>query len=203
MATRSLLSTGVPGTVAGLLKAQERFGALSRAEVMAPAIRLAEQGFAVYPVLADSLKRAAPLLQADPSAKAIYYKSGGEPYRAGEILRQPLLAATLRRIAEQGRPGFYQGPVAEQLEALMQQRGGLIDRQDLAAYRAPWVEPVQGRFRGLKVLSMPPPSSGGVTLIQMLNLLEPMDLKAMGLNSAESIHTLGGGHEPGLPRPQQ
>ena len=77
LATRSLLSTGVPGTVAGLLKAQERFGALSRAEVMAPAIRLAEQGFAVYPVLADSLKRAAPLLQADPSAKAIYCKSGG------------------------------------------------------------------------------------------------------------------------------
>ena len=80
--------------------------------------------------------------------------------------------------------------MAEQLEVLMQQRGGLIDRQDLAAYRAPWVEPVQARFRGLKVMSMPPPSSGGVTLIQMLNLLEPMDLKAMGLNSAESIHTL-------------
>ena len=190
LATRSLLSTGVPGTVAGLLRAQERFGALSRSEVMAPAIRLAEQGFAVYPVLAESLQRAAPLLQRDPSAKAIYYKPGGEPYRAGEILRQPLLAATLQRIAEQGRPGFYQGPVAKQLETLMQQRGGLIDRQDLAAYRAPWVEPVVGRFRGLKVLSMPPPSSGGVTLIQMLNLLEPMDLEAMGLNSAEAIHAL-------------
>jgi gamma-glutamyltranspeptidase/glutathione hydrolase len=190
LATRSLLSTGVPGTVAGLLKAQERFGALSRSEVMAPAIRLAEQGFPVYPVLADSLKRAAPLLQADPSAKAIYYKSDGEPYAAGEILRQPLLAATLRRIAQQGRSGFYQGPLAQELEILMRQGGGLMDRQDLAAYTAPWVEPVQGNFRGLKVLSMPPPSSGGVTLIQMLNLLEPFDLAGMGLNSADSIHTL-------------
>ena len=190
LATRSLLSTGVPGTVAGLLKAQERFGALSRSEVMAPAIRLAEQGFPVYPVLADSLKRAAPLLQADPSAKAIYYKSDGEPYAAGEILRQPLLAATLRRIAQQGRSGFYQGPLAQELEILMRQGGGLMDRQDLAAYTAPWVEPVQGNFRGLKVLSMPPPSSGGVTLIQMLNLLEPFDLAGMGLNSGDSIHTL-------------
>ena len=190
LATRSLLSTGVPGTVAGLLKAQERFGALSRSEVMAPAIRLAEQGFPVYPVLAESFKRAAPLLQADPSAKAIYYKSDGEPYAAGEILRQPLLAATLRRIAQQGRSGFYQGPLAQQLETLMRQGGGLMDRQDLATYTAPWVEPVQGNFRGLKVLSMPPPSSGGVTLIQMLNLLEPFDLAGMGLNSAESIHTL-------------
>jgi gamma-glutamyltranspeptidase/glutathione hydrolase len=190
LATRSLLSTGVPGTVAGLITAQERFGALSRSQVMAPAIRLAEQGFPVYPVLADSLKRAAPLLQADPSAKAIYYKSDGEPFAAGEILRQPLLAATLRRIAQQGRAGFYQGPLAQQLETLMRHGGGLIDRQDLAAYTAPWVEPVQGNFRGLKVLSMPPPSSGGVTLIQMLNLLEPFDLAGMGLNSAESIHTL-------------
>ena len=190
LATRSVLSTGVPGTVAGLITAQERFGALSRSQVMAPAIRLAEQGFPVYPVLADSLKRAAPLLQADPSAKAIYYKSDGEPFAAGEILRQPLLAATLRRIAQQGRAGFYQGPLAQQLETLMRHGGGLIDRQDLAAYTAPWVEPVQGNFRGLKVLSMPPPSSGGVTLIQMLNLLEPFDLAGMGLNSAESIHTL-------------
>ena len=101
-----------------------------------------------------------------------------------------MLAATLRRIAQQGRAGFYQGPLAQQLETLMRHGGGLIDRQDLAAYTAPWVEPVQGNFRGLKVLSMPPPSSGGVTLIQMLNLLEPFDLAGMGLNSAESIHTL-------------
>ena len=190
LATRSLLSTGVPGTVAGLLKAQSRFGVLSRQQVMAPAIALAERGFAVYPVLAQSLRRAQPLLGKDPTARRLYYKDGGVPYAPGEILRQPQLAATLRRIARQGRQGFYEGPVARQLEALMRQRGGLIDRVDLAEYTAPWVEPVQGRFRGLTVLSMPPPSSGGVTLVQLLNLLEPFDLPAMGLSSAAAVHTL-------------
>ncbi len=114
----------------------------------------------------------------------------GSPIGPERSLRQPLLAATLRRIAEQGRSGFYQGPVAEKLEALMQQRGGLIDRQDLAAYRAPWVEPVQGTLPRPDGAVDAAPSSGGVTLIQMLNLLEPMGLEAMGLNSAESIHTL-------------
>ena len=189
-ATRSLLSTGVPGTVAGLIQAHGRFGVLSREQVMAPAIALAEKGFAVYPALAASLRQAAPLLQADPSAKALYYKPGGGFYQAGEILRQPELASTLRRIARQGRAGFYQGPLARALEEQMQAGGGLIDRRDLEAYTAPWLEPVQGRFRGLTVLSMPPPSSGGVTLVQLLNLLEPFDLAGMGLNSAAAIHTM-------------
>ena len=190
LATRTLLSTGVPGTVAGLLKAQTRFGLLSRQQVMAPAIALADQGFPVYPVLAQSLRRAKPLLGKDPTARRLYYKAEGVPYAAGEILRQPELAATLRRIAREGRDGFYAGLVARQLEALMREQGGLIDRIDLASYTAPWVEPVQGRFRGLTVLSMPPPSSGGVTLVQLLNLLESFDLQSMGLNSAAAVHTL-------------
>ena len=202
-ATRSLLSTAVPGSVAGLLAAQERFGRLSRQEVLTPAIELAERGFPVYPELAASLRQAAPQLQSDPTAKRLFFRIDSAPvtpggrgstgvrfYRVGEILRQPQLGATLRLISHQGAAGFYRGRLAQQLEALMAKGGGLIDRKDLAAYTAPWVEPVRGSFRGLTVLSMPPPSSGGVTLVQLLNLLEPFDLALAGLNSASTIHTM-------------
>jgi gamma-glutamyltranspeptidase/glutathione hydrolase len=194
-ATRSLLSTGVPGTVAGLLKAQQRFGVLNRAEVMAPAIKLARDGFLVYPALAKSLKQALPLLGADPEAKQIFYRlkpnsAAVSFYQPGEIFKQPQLAKTLLLISQQGNDGFYRGEVAAKIEALMQKKGGLIDRLDLIKYKAPWVEPIKGEFRGLTVLSMPPPSSGGVTLVQIMNLIEPFDLAQIGLNSAATIHIM-------------
>ena len=189
-ATRSLLSSGVPGSVAGLIKAHNRFGTLPREVVMAPAIRLAKDGFPVSSVLATSLQQAEPLLGRDPSARRLYYKLNGRPYVPGDRLKQPALARTLQSIALKGRSAFYSGPVADRLVALMKQNGGLIDHADLSRYRAIWMEPVKGTFQGHTVLSMPPPSSGGVTLVQMLNLLEPFDLKTMGLNSSASIHTL-------------
>ena len=198
-ATRSLLSSGVPGTVAGLLEAQQRFGVLSRAEVMAPAVALAHRGFPVYPELAASLQQAMPLLGGDPNAKRLYYRAinksvsnpaGYVAYRPGEILRQPQLAATLRLISSQGPKAFYQGVIADQIDALMRSGGGLINRADLAAYGAPWQEPVRGSFMGYTVLSMPPPSSGGVALVQLLNLLEPLNLGQIGLNSAATIHAM-------------
>ena len=189
-ATRSLLSTGVPGTVAGLTLAQARYGRLPLKVVMAPAIQLAERGFPVGVELAASLTAAAPLLKADPNSRRLFFKSGGLPYRPGEILRQGDLARSLRRIAEQGAPGFYGGPVARALEGLMVQRGGLIRAADLAAYRARWQAPLQGRFRGYQVLTMPPPSGGGITLLQLLNVLEPLKLEATGANSAATIHRL-------------
>ena len=189
-ATRSLLSTGVPGTVAGLTLAQARYGHLPLKVVMAPAIQLAERGFPVGVELAASLAAAAPLLQADPTSRRQFFKAGGVPYRPGEILRQGDLARSLRRIAEQGAPGFYGGPVARALEGLMAQRGGLIRAADLAAYRARWQAPLQGRFRGYQVVTMPPPSGGGITLLQLLNVLEPLDLKGSGPNSAATIHRL-------------
>lgn len=189
-ATRSLLSTGVPGTVAGLTLAQARYGRLPLKAVMAPAIQLAERGFPVGVELAASLASAAPLLQADPSSRRQFFKAGGVPYRPGEILRQGDLARSLRRIAEQGAPGFYGGPVARALEGLMVQRGGLIRSADLAAYRARWQAPLQGGFRGYQVVTMPPPSGGGITLLQLLNVLEPLKLEATGANSAATIHRL-------------
>ena len=189
-ATRSLLSTGVPGTVAGLTLAQGRYGRLPLKAVMAPAIELAERGFPVGVELAASLAAAEPLLKADPTSRRQFFKPGGQFYRPGEILRQADLARSLRRIAEQGAPGFYGGPVARALEGLMAQRGGLIRSADLAAYRARWQAPLQGRFRGYQVVTMPPPSGGGITLLQLLNVLEPLDLPATGANSAATIHRL-------------
>ncbi|MBM5824925.1 MAG: gamma-glutamyltransferase [Cyanobacteria bacterium M_surface_10_m2_119] len=195
-ATRSLLSTAVPGTPAGLLLAQRCYGRLPLARVMAPAIALAEQGFAVGPELSRSLRQAAPLLQADPTSRQLFFQpprqAGDEPqpYRPGQLLRQPQLAASLRRIAAAGEAGFYQGSSAQALVALMRERGGLIRQADLDAYRAQLVRPLRARFRGATVLGMPPPSSGGVTLLQLLQILEPLPLERWGLNSAAGIHAL-------------
>ena len=194
----SLLSTGVPGSVAGLLKAQERFGRLSRAEVMEPSIRLADDGFEIYPQLADSLKGAFSRLSQDPTARSLFYRRvdrpDGEtqwiPYQSGDQLRQPDLARSLKLISLKGESGFYEGTTAKKIVDLMKARGGLIDHRDLTDFTAPWVEPVRGVFRGHNVISMPPPSSGGITLLQILKLIEPFDLEGLGLNSANSIHLL-------------
>jgi len=185
LATRSLLSVAVPGTPAGLLLMQRCYGRLPRAVVLAPAIRLASQGFPVGKELADSLAQAAPLLQHDSTSSALFLQ---RPLRPGDQWRQPLLAASLRRIAAQGERGFYQGSIADALVALMRQRGGLIRHGDLNGYRAQLVRPLQGRFQNHPLLTMPPPSGGGVTLVQLLQILEPMPLAALGLNSAAAIH---------------
>jgi gamma-glutamyltranspeptidase/glutathione hydrolase len=289
-ATRSLQSTAVPGSVAGLLLAQRCYGRLPLQAVMAPAIALAERGVPVDRELADSLTAALPLLGADPTSRALYLRPAGrgaepaaspgaaeafgrsrspapqsssgldallhpvtpaaststgfprpvpspatgqppaslEPpgprgasappaaagtppsaiatataqprgpgsaphalraLQPGETLRQPELAATLRGIARQGEAGFYRGPVAAALVNLMRQRGGLIRSSDLSAYRAELVRPLAGRFRDHPVLSMPPPG-GGLTLVQLLGLLDPADLAASGAGSAASLHQL-------------
>lgn len=189
-ATRSLKSTGVPGTVAGLLLAQRRYGRWPLARVMAPAILLAAEGFPVSRDLSRSLESAAPLLRADPTSAALFFRPDGQPYRPGEVWRQPQLAATLTGIARRGEAGFYQGPVAESLAALMGRQGGLITLADLAAYRAQALPPLIGSWRGQPVITMPPPSSGGVTLIQLLGMLQGFPLAAMGLNSAATIHVM-------------
>ncbi|MHA3960124.1 gamma-glutamyltransferase [Synechococcus sp. LTW-G] len=189
-ALRSLLSTGVPGTVAGLTQVQRRYGCLSLAQVMQPAIDLAEQGVLVGPELSDSLQAAAPLLKADPTSRSQFFKPDGAPYLSGERLKQPLLARSLRCIAKQGARCFYSGPLAENLVALMQAQGGLISLEDLKRYQAPWMRPLQGELRGYPVLTMPPPSGGGATLLQLLKVLEPLQLQRSGLNSAATIHRM-------------
>ena len=180
----SHLSAGVPGTVAGLLHALDTRGTLSREEVLAPAIRLAKDGFTVTPKQALSLA-GAESLDADPSSVA-YFKGVG----AGDILVQDDLAKTLRRIAGDGRAGFYAGETAELLVAEMERGGGLITREDLAAYEVVEREPVTGEFAGLTIAAMPPPSSGGVHLVQMLNILSGYELQEGGHNSALYLHRL-------------
>ena len=190
VATRSLLSTAVPGTVAGLTLVQRCYGRLSLDRVMAPSIALAARGLPMSRGLRASLQQAAPMLAADPEARRLYLDSAGQPPPLGRLWRQPLLAATLRRIAREGDRGFYRGPVAEALVRLMAERGGLIDQADLDAYHAQLVPPLIGRFRNHTVLTMPPPSGGGVTLLQLLAILEPLPLERQGLNSAASVHML-------------
>ena len=192
-AIRSLLSVGVPGSVAGLVLAQRCYGRLPLAKVLEPAIALAEGGFSVGPALSAALTTAAPQLQKDPTARAIFYRSGPEGRlqapRPGERLRQPLLARTLRRIAAQGEAGFYAGPVASALARLMAERGGLITTADLRTYRAQLVAPLERSFRGQPIVTMPPPG-GGLTLLQLLGLVEPFPLESSGLNSARTLHLL-------------
>jgi len=184
--TLGYLSIGVPGTVAGLSLALERYGTMSLPEVMAPAIRLAEKGFVVTPSFSRSLERNAPRFSRFPSTSAIFLKNG-KPYQPGELFLQPDLARTLRLIAREGPSAFYRGEIARLIVKEMERGGGLITREDLASYKAYIRQPVRGSYRGYEILSVPPPSSGGVALVQLLNILEGFDLSSMGHNTPESI----------------
>jgi gamma-glutamyltranspeptidase/glutathione hydrolase len=185
----SYLAVGVPGTVAGFAKAHASYGRLSWSRLVEPAVRLARDGFRVTPGLAESLESALPRFQPYPASVAAFSKDG-EPYQAGEIFSQPDLARTLERIKQLGRDGFYKGETARLLVEEMRRGGGLITEDDLARYEAKERPPVRGMYRGYEINSMPPPSSGGTILVEMLNILEGYDLAAMGHNSAEYIHLM-------------
>ncbi len=183
-------SAGVPGTVAGLALALERYGTMSLAEVMAPAIDFARRGITVTSGLAASLESRRERLAGNPAAAAIFLHDDGRAWRAGEQLVQRDLAGTLQSIAEHGPEAFYEGTTAERIAADMAANGGLITREDLAAYRAVVRAPVRGTYRGHEIRSMPPPSSGGVHLVQILNILEDYPLGFLGHNSADTIHLM-------------
>jgi gamma-glutamyltranspeptidase/glutathione hydrolase len=190
IASRGYLAPSVPGTVAGLAMAHKRIGQLPWAAVVAPAIALARNGVALTPDEAFVFGWGKERLSTSPAAKAAYYRPDGSLYRAGEILRQPDLAWTLTQIAKRGADGFYKGPVAERFAADMKTNGGLITLEDLAAYRAVERQPLRGTYRGLEVITAPPASAGGATLLNMLNILEGFDLTAHGAGSAQSLHIM-------------
>lgn len=183
-------SVGVPGTVAGLVEALETHGTLSLQTVLAPAIRLAREGIIVSPDLAMAIQEHATQLSRWPTTRRIFFRSDGTTYRSGDRLIQNDLAWSLQQISEQGPGAFYDGPIAGRLSAEMRAHGGLITKEDLHRYRAVWRKPVRGTYREYDIVSMPPPSSGGVHLIQMLNILEQEPLKIFGHNSARTIHWL-------------
>ncbi|WP_349358564.1 gamma-glutamyltransferase [Stappia sp.] len=186
------LAIGVPGTVAGLTAAHARFGSgdFTLAELIAPAIRLAREGFPVSPDLAQSLQRSVVRLASDADAARIFYKPDGGYYAVGETLVQEDLARSLERIAQDGASGFYSGPVAQAIAARVQDAGGSMTVEDLAAYETVWRAPVTGTYRGYEIASMPPPSSGGVHIVEILNMLEPFDLAEMGAGSAAAMHVM-------------
>jgi gamma-glutamyltranspeptidase/glutathione hydrolase len=186
----SAQSSGVPGTVAGLLYALENYGSLSVSEVLKPAIKLASQGFKINHDLSDSLRLKSKRLQKHVASKKYFYKAEGEYYLPGELLIQTDLTSTLKRISEQGSSGFYKGKTAELIVQQMQYSGGLISLQDLANYKVVEREPVCGSYHQYSLCAMPPPSSGGIHLIQMLNILENVDLQRMGHNSVGYLHHL-------------
>lgn len=185
----SHVAVGVPGTVAGLYMAWQDAGSLPWAELIAPAIAQAEEGIVVTDGLARSLQRVLPRME-NYEASIAKFTNDGEPMKAGQLWRQPDLARALKRIAEQGPDGFYKGETADLIVAEMRRGGGIITHEDLAGYEPKRRTPIRGTYRGYEVLSMPPPSSGGVTLIQMLNILEGFDMTAHGFGSADSLHLM-------------
>ncbi len=183
-------SAGVPGTVAGLLHAQATYGRLTRRQVLAPAIRLARHGFPVSFGLQFSLQARGEQLKRNAEAKRLFFAPDGSLLPIGANWRQPDLAWTLEQISRKGHEGFYGGEVARRFVAEMEAGNGLITAQDLANYRVIEREPVRGTFHNFEVVSTPPPSSGGVHIVQMLNILEGYSLTDMGHNSAAYLHHL-------------
>ena len=186
----SAQSSGVPGTVAGLIHALDKYGSMSIKEVIKPAIKLASQGFPISHDLSDSLRLRSERLHKHKASKKYFYKANGDNFLPGEILVQHDLSQTLARISEQGRSGFYAGKTANLIVAQMKRTGGLITSKDLANYKVVERQPVCGSYRKNRLCAMPPPSSGGIHLVQMLNILENFDLNKMGHNSAAYIHHL-------------
>lgn len=186
----SHVSVGVPGTVAGLYRAWQERGHLPWKRLVEPALRLSRDGITVSQALSDSLKEFEKELKPHPGTRKAFFKPDGRPYERGERLRQPELARTLGRIATLGADGFYRGTTARLLVAEMQRGGGLITQSDLASYRPRIREVLRGSYRGFELLAPPPPSSGGVGLIELLNLLEPYDLRASGRASTATAHLM-------------
>jgi gamma-glutamyltranspeptidase / glutathione hydrolase len=186
------LAVGVPGTVAGFALAHEKYGSgkFTLAQLIAPALALARNGFMVEDDLADSLPRAAERLTRWLSTRKIFATADGSVLRGGDLLIQSDLAATLAAIAERGPRAFYQGEIAEKIAAAVREAGGRMTAGDLSGYRAIERRPVRGRYRGHEVFSMPPPSSGGVHLVQILNILEGFDLRSSGPGAAATLHPM-------------
>ncbi len=184
------LSVGVPGTVAGLWDAHQKMGSLPWADLVQPAIDLAEKGFPSTWAMQGFLKRMIKETDAvyDATKKAFLKK--GQLYTPGELWKQPDLAATLKRIQKDGRDGFYKGKTAKLIADFMKQHNGLITEADLAAYQPTEQQPIHGKYKGYDIYGMPPPSSGGIAIVEMLNILEGFNLKKLGHNSALYLHIL-------------
>jgi gamma-glutamyltranspeptidase / glutathione hydrolase len=187
VSTKGHLAVGVPGTVSGMEYAREKYGTRTRAELIGPAIQFAEEGFALEQGDVDLLRTATKDFQEDPASGAIFLNKG-QPFQVGERLVQGELAETLREISRKGTDGFYKGWVANAIVASSQAGKGLITQDDLEGYKTRELAPVECDYRGYHVVSAPPPSSGGVIICEILNILEGYPLKELGYHSAQAVH---------------
>jgi gamma-glutamyltranspeptidase/glutathione hydrolase len=185
---RGELSVSVPGVVDGWHELLARHGTIPLAKALEPAISYAREGFAISEIISYQWRDAAPVLAQDPLAASVYLP-GGKPPAAGDVFRNPPLAATLAQLAAGGRDAFYRGPIGQAIAADMKRRNGLLTAADLAAHTSDWVEPISTTYRGHQVFELPP-NTQGVTALQMLNLLEGYDVTSLGHNSAAYLHLL-------------
>ncbi|MGL5241057.1 MAG: gamma-glutamyltransferase [Kluyvera ascorbata] len=186
----SHLASGTPGTVAGFSLALEKYGTMPLNKVIHPAMKLAKDGFIVNDALADDLKTyGSEVLPNHANSKAIFWKNG-EPLKKGDKLVQANLAQSLALIAEHGPDAFYKGAIADQIADEMHKNGGLMSKADLARYKAIERTPISGTYRGYEIFSMPPPSSGGIHIVQILNILENFDLHQYGFGSADAMQLM-------------
>lgn len=190
LSTASHKAAGVPGSVDGLLVMLEKYGTMDRKQVIEPAIKIAKEGFPLTHDLVRQFKRRLPSMEKYPASVEVFTNDDREHYEVGDIWKQPDLAATLQRIADQGRDGFYKGKTAELIVAEMERGGGDITLEDLENYSSVWRVPIKGTYRGYEIYGMPPPSSGGVLVQQILNMLEPYDLGELGYGNSETIHLM-------------
>ena len=184
------LASGVPGEVAGMLYLLENYGTMTRQEVMAPAIRIATEGFTVSQYCANAISDAYEKAMEFPEMQKVYWTEAGLPYETGDVIVNPDLAKALQKIADEGKDGFYKGEIAQAVVDTLAKYDGVMTLEDLAAYEVQVRTPVTSTYRGYKVISSPPPSSGGTHLIEILNILENYDVGALEVNSAEYIHLL-------------
>ncbi|MBB3997387.1 gamma-glutamyltransferase [Aureimonas pseudogalii] len=188
LSTDGYLAVGVPGSVAGFEYAREHYGTKERAALIAPSIALARDGFALSPGDVESFLAGNADLAKDPAAAAVFLKDGTEPYRVGERLVQADLAATLQTISDRGPDGFYRGPAASAIAQASAANGGILEAQDFADYKVRELAPVTCDYKGYRIDSSPPPSSGGVIICEILNILEGYPLAHTGFGSAETVH---------------
>ncbi|AND92135.1 MULTISPECIES: gamma-glutamyltransferase [Bradyrhizobium] len=187
LSTKGHLAVGVPGSVSGMEYAREKYGTMKRADLLAPAIQLAEQGFALDQGDIDLLRTATADFRDDPATAAIFLNNS-QPFQVGERLMQPELAKTLREISSKGTDGFYKGWVGSAIVASSQAGKGLLTQDDLDGYKTRELAPVECDYRGYHVISAPPSSSGGVIICEILNILEGYPLKELGYHSAQAVH---------------
>ncbi|MDI7862090.1 gamma-glutamyltransferase [Rhizobiaceae bacterium n13] len=190
LSTAGYLAVGVPGPVMGFEEALTKYGTLERKDLMAPAIRLASEGFVLQQGDQATFENGAKKLAKDAAAAAVFLKPDGKTYAAGETLRQPDLAATLASISEKGPDAFYRGPIGDAIVKASADNGGVLAKQDFENYKVRELEPVKCNYRGYDIVSSPPPSSGGVIICEILNVLEGYPLSYLGYGSADTVHAM-------------